>query len=171
VDVSVLVLLVVCGLCLLVLTEPAKRRPLTFLRGFAPFRASSWRTSSESQEVGSASKVTTTRPHAALGTPDGIRFRPAGDAPLVVTVYTWGELSRLEAATVHALARKLYRRCPFWTEASCDDIAERLARGLVVTVPDAEAVFLPGEFVVGDYVPSDSQGWTPAAVGVGASLD
>jgi hypothetical protein len=84
-----------------------------------------------------------------------------------VTVYAWGELSTLQAATVHVLARKLYRRCPYWSEASCEDIAERLARGLVVTVPDAEAVFLPGEFIVGNYVPCDSQGWTPDAVPVG----
>jgi hypothetical protein len=168
VDVSVLVPLVACALCLWVLTEAAKRRPLTCLRGFAPFRASSWRTSSESQEVGFAPTITTTRPAAALGTPDEIRFRSVRDAPLVVTVYTWGELSTLRAATVHALSRMLYRRCPFWTEASCVEIAERLARGLVVTVPDAEAVFLPGEFVVGDYAPFESQGWTPAAVPVGS---
>jgi hypothetical protein len=171
VDVSVSVLFVCLGLCLLLWTDPAKRNLLIYLRGFAPIGAGGWRTSRGSPQVGSAPKVPTTRPPTALGTPDEICVRPVGHAPLVVTVYAWGELSTLQAATVHVLARKLYRRCPYWTEASCEDIAERLARGLVVTVPDAEAVFLPGDFVVGDYRPSDSQGWMPGAVSLGASLD
>jgi hypothetical protein len=169
VDVFGLVLLVICLSFFVLPPLQAQRKTLTFPRGFAPIGASSWRLSLGSLQVGSAPKVPTTRPPGALGRPDEICFRTVRDArpPLVVTMYVWGELQTLEAATVHVLARMLYRRCPYWTEISCEDIAQRLARGLVVTVPDAEAVFLPGTFTVGDYVPSESKGWTPAEGGAG----
>jgi hypothetical protein len=69
---------------------------------------------------------------------------------IVVTTYVWGDLAVLEAASVSQLARKLYRRFPFWTEATCGAMAASLARGRVLTCLDSEAVLLPGRFAVSE---------------------
>lgn len=83
---------------------------------------------------------------------------------ITVTTVLWGEMGLVEASNVAQLARKLYTRCPFWTRATCDEMAAALARGVVLTVQDAEAVFLPGRFQVAEASVGYDESWTPTEV-------
>jgi hypothetical protein len=80
----------------------------------------------------------------------------------VITMYVFGKLSKFTAKSPHDLSRKLHRRCPFWTVPSCDRVAAELWRGIVVTVPDAEAVFLRGTFDVEACTMSDDPRYVPS---------
>ncbi len=84
--------------------------------------------------------------------------------PLVVTTFMWGELDRIEASSVQHLARKLYNLCPFWTRDTCVTMADKLAQGLVLTVQDAEAVFLPGVVQVAEHPVRHREAWRPVEV-------
>jgi hypothetical protein len=81
---------------------------------------------------------------------------------LTVTAQVWGESWFIEASTVEGLASALYRRCPWWTEASAEMVAGMLAKGQVVMVPEAEAVFLLGRFDVAPVALGETPGWVPA---------
>lgn len=84
--------------------------------------------------------------------------------PLVVTTFMWGELGRIEASTVLHLADKLSTLCPFWTYETCFNMAARLSYGDVLTVQDAEAVFIPGAHAVLEVPVFQREGWSPAEV-------
>ena len=81
---------------------------------------------------------------------------------ITVTTFMWGELGRIEASSVLHLSRKLYNLCPFWTRDTCYTMASKLARGMVLTVQDAEAVFLPGVFQVAEVAVRHVEDWTPS---------
>lgn len=83
---------------------------------------------------------------------------------ITVTTFMWGELDRIEASSVQHLARQLYNRCPFWTRDTCFTMADKLSRGLVLTVQDAEAVFLPGILQVAEVRVHHRDAWRPLEV-------
>jgi hypothetical protein len=80
----------------------------------------------------------------------------------VVTAQVWGQTWTVKASSVERLAAALHRRCPWWTEASAEMVAGMLAKGQVVMVPEAEAVFLRGRFDIWPVALADEPGYRPA---------